>query len=357
LKRFCTHELPTVRAAAITGLCSVDIPDGIPDLGIALKDEDTVVRKAAAEAIMTLIDRGFDKFSEPWKSRPKGGAGPEILEFRKGKFQPKVVPELVPLLEAMVEADDLTERVSAALPLVAVGRTQKAVPILLEAAQEDPELIPRISNAMPWLLWEERLEFFNKLTANVVNWKEFRGSILNFAEDSDPRAADVLWSLTSEDNANAEMAWSVLYGLRQIYLRKFYYRPSGASASAKKRVLTAAKEKVKAGPEWQRVVALALLPSVSPDDALEAATAIFNDPQSSVELRTDSFQIQLLSQSRTEARKLALAGFSHQEQSIRKIALEFLVNGAEKIDSLRDELSLNVDRGTYRSGSRDAVLS
>ncbi len=65
----------------------------------------------------------------------------------------------------------------------------------------------------------------------------------------------------------------------------------------------AAKPRTAAGSDRQRLVALTLLATAAPDEAAESAAAMADDPKLSAALRTDAFQIQLLTQPAKEARK------------------------------------------------------
>lgn len=56
LKRFCTHDSASVRAAAITGLCHFDPADVDQPLRAALKDDFSEVRIAAAEALFEMLE-------------------------------------------------------------------------------------------------------------------------------------------------------------------------------------------------------------------------------------------------------------------------------------------------------------
>ena len=86
-------------------------------------------------------------------------------------------------------------------------------------------------------------------------------------------------------------------GLDDGVSRQRYYASSEVPASARRELAEAAKPRTAVGSDRQRLAALTLLAAASPDEAAEAAARLADDPKLGESLRTDAFQMQLLTQS------------------------------------------------------------
>jgi HEAT repeat protein len=69
LRKFCKHELPTVRAAAIAALCAATSGDAEDELSATLADQESEVRIAAAAAFF----KAMDQLREASKNKAESG--------------------------------------------------------------------------------------------------------------------------------------------------------------------------------------------------------------------------------------------------------------------------------------------
>jgi hypothetical protein len=142
--------------------------------------------------------------------------------------------------------------------------------------------------------------------------------------------------MLGDENMTALSAGRILESLRRIYFGDHSYNASNAPADKRRQAIADAVPKAQAGPEFQRLTALALLLSVSLSDASKQAEAIMSDANASAALRRDALQIRLLSQTRTGAQKLAAQVLADSDPAMRAVALEFLAEGSGSVSHLRN---------------------
>jgi HEAT repeat protein len=396
LRKFCTHSSAGVRAAAITALCKA-VPNGAgKELADALKDESSRVRVAATTALLDVIQlqrrqtdddaavhiqasesvetsssllgllfggRRARKVAQtqpttqsstqpetqpaltvastpesaPSQSQPEQLSSDErwLEQFRKGVGRPKWLDEMEPSLQAMLPASAADERVLAAVVLVSLGRDEQALPVIMEVVRQKPDLIGVASRALPWLMWPQRAELFESLIGLRPGAAALTQIAENMAVWPDRRAAQPLWAQFADASVTPEAAGRLLDALRRVYFGNFSYSPNNAPARRRQQAVADASARAQAGPELQRVAALAVLIGVSLKDAGAQAAQVAADPKASDSLRMDAFQIQLLSESRAAGQKLAAEAIAGQDASRQNIAVRFLAEGGESVRTIR----------------------
>src|SRR5207302_767469 len=100
-------------------------------------------------------------------------------------------------------------------------------------------------------------------------------------------------------------------------------------AAEAKEAAAAAKPRALAGPEMQRLVALALLMLAAPAEVADIALNIMDDPKASPSLCRDALHISLLAVSRAESQRRAVAALTHRDAPVRQHALVALAGGPE----------------------------
>jgi len=250
-------------------------------------------------------------------------------DFRSGKKRPKWMDATIPLLEPMLTAESPEERLAAAIDLIALGRDDVALPVLLAAVKLRPELAGTAAGALPWLTWDRRLAVFEELTKRSAGPAAVMQIAQKMSVWTDPRSAQPLWSMLGDESMTVVSAGRILDALRRIYFGDHSYRASSAPADQRRQAIADAVPRAQSGPEFQRLTALALLLSVSLSDASEQAEAVMADAGASAALRRDALQIRLLSQTRTGAQKLAVQMLADSDPGLRTVALEFLAEGPD----------------------------
>lgn len=336
LQRFGRHETPEVRAAAVTGLCLAAPADAEPHLKAALQDQASKVRQAAATALLGLLE---DQRPNRRHDRDDHTVDWDVWldEFRAGKHRPKWIAGLVELLRPMLTAAAPEERLSAAIPLIALTQDEKVIPAVVGVASATANLQGKAAEALAWLPWSKRLVLWQQLTALDPKPDELVEMIRAMGRIPDARAAAPLWAAAATDKVHGELASALVSALRSIYLGESNSALRASSEANRKELLQAAKPWVETGPEMQRLVALVLLLAASTDAAQEAAEKVFNDARASRELRQDAFRVILLSQSKATSQQRALATLNQTDPDLRKLALRFLALGPNAIQQLRGE--------------------
>lgn len=263
-----------------------------------------------------------------------------LLSFYEGKGRPAWMTQLVEPLEKMLRAQTPAERVEAALVLVPLGKADRALPVLLETARAQPQLLDRVKDVLPWLVWEKRLETFRELSKLRGPDADTTALVAAMTEIGDRRAADLFWQLLADPNLKPEAATMLHLGLRQAYFGQRYASPRQVSAASRRELAASAKAHAAQGAELERLVALALLVEAAPDEAAQVAAKMAADPQLSEVLQLDAFQVMLFTQPTEPALKTALEAVAGQNPERRRLALSLLVDGKAGLRVLRRQFYL-----------------
>lgn len=428
LRKFCKHDNPVIRAAAVAGICQA-APDAMEEeLAAGLQDAQSRVRIAAASALFGLLeserenadeDDPFapDPFADPFAVEPSAGLisgaarllsdllkgtkpaetqaddrpdeptpdegtakdqpaedqPPEdqpredeatppkgdqpdteseppwdrwLKEYYGGNGRPKWADRMIPPLEKMLQAEAAEERLAAALALVPLGKGERALPVLIEAAGSGPGLVVRAGSVLPWLLAEERLRTFDQLRKLTAGQDDLAALIYTMVEVPDRRGAGLFWEMLADEGLPIQTAGVLQMGLRGAYLGTRYYSLSNASPSDRKDMVREAKARVTTGSTRQRLVALSLLASAAPGDAAELADRLAGDPKTDEALRLDAFQVAMATKPQTEAVEMAIAALSGDSDRRRTLALTYLAHGREALEYLRGGLPLDLSDTT-----------
>lgn len=394
LRRFCKHESPQVRAAAIGGLCIVLRNEAGKELREALTDPESMVRAAAGEALFKMLGSNAivaSMVGGEFESVPQnqsllgslvgallggGGSSSEsvvvesndsgdkkgtdaenaddpdhsLKEIRQSKVHQKWLFDLVSLLKPLLKAESHEERLAAALPMTALGRDKQALPVLRNLLTEDPDLRPEIARALPWLLWDDRRQMFEMLTEQISDASQISRIATLMADRPDTRSIELLWSLIKDDESGGKLVSVLEDAVRQIYFPAHTYEPEKSPLSDRKRALADLTPRTKKGNRWQRLLALVVLMRSSPKTAGKLADEIFKDQSTDAALRADVLQMQLVNQSKSKSARTAIAALGMKDSKIRRRAIIFLARGAVRMRSLgKTGHYLNMHDSHYRS--------
>ncbi len=86
-----------------------------------------------------------------------------LKEYYGGKGRPAWFTPLVPRLRTMLTAHTLREKVKAAKALIPLGAVDEALPVLLKTVADEPSDLDEAGEVLPWLLWPQRLDLFQRL--------------------------------------------------------------------------------------------------------------------------------------------------------------------------------------------------
>jgi HEAT repeat protein len=340
LRKFCKHDLAEVRAAAVGGLCQA-VPDEAQDeLRAALRDKSSDVRQAATAGLFQLLVAR--RPAAPAVPATVADADDWVTKSREAKGRPSWLAGMTDLVRPGLTGKAAAERLQAALVLVALAQEDQALPVLLAAARAEPALAGQAAGALAWLPWPKRLDLFQQLLAVRPDAEELGEIAQAMAHSRDPRALPLLWQLADRGDVPFESAAGLERALTEAYFGTSWYQPQSVSPAVQKEAIKVARDQAGTGADLKRVLALALLAAVSPADAGEAAAAVVADTKASPELRRDAFQVVLLTGSRGESRKAALAGLAHKEPALRRVAITALAVGPSHLMSLRGQLYVGV---------------
>jgi HEAT repeat protein/thiol-disulfide isomerase/thioredoxin len=459
-RKFCKHENPKVRAAAIESLCLAASNDAADELLATLDDKESEVRLAAAQSLFRLMNRsretaknrskavsaavpssgipyavsetvvvqepavdvggavlqGIADFfggsakkkqpptlkverkktldtiatdgdqktkavdppkptakstppavadsSKPAADKKKDAVKPAEEKSEQDQWledwyagrdrgRPKWTAKTVAPLEKMLAAKDAKERMAAALALIPLGKADAALPVVLDTVRANADLMDEAAAALPWLGWKQRYKLFADLQ-KMATGSESRAQLVRMVSDwPDPRAASPLWDILADSKkTDKDDASSIHTALMMTYFGERYYSSSNISMATRRAVVKAAKPKAASGSETQRLVAVAILAQADREEAAAAAVKLADDPKVSESVRTDALQIQLMTQPGREAKKSSIAAMKGKDVLRKKLAMRYLVQGANGLRSLQSGFYLYLDtEATFTSTS------
>lgn len=305
----------------------------------AKSEEPKVAEKKQAEskAAPGKASEEPDESSDRW-----------LEKFYSGEGRPKWMAKLVEPLEAMLAAQAPEEKIEAALALIPLGQSDRALPVLLATVRAQPRLLARAASVLPWLTWQKRLETFRELRPLATEESDAALVLSSMAQTPDRRAADLYWQLLADPKLSDQTASVVHQGLQQAYYGRNEGSGDGVPASRRKELAKVARPHTATGSELERLVALVLLADADPETAAEVAAPMAEDAKLSQELRLDAFQITLVLKPKAEAMKSALAALSGDDLERRKRALTYLVDSGQGLQVVRKQFYLTVG-GNSRS--------
>jgi HEAT repeat protein len=346
LRKLCKNADATIRAAAAAGVAAASPDDASEEVVAALSDADSRVRAAAATGIYTLLDRTRRAARQTIGERDKEeGAWDRWLKaFRDGKDRPAGTQKTVPLLEKMLSAESPEERAAAATALAALGKTDRAVGALLEAASAEAKYLTSAAELLPWLVWDERIDAFRKLRVLANGETDIKRLMDNMLEVRDNRAIEAFWEILSDEKISPLMASGIAAGLADLYRGDANIDGSALDKTPyAKRLLAAAEPRVASGGELQRLAALVVLANLLPDEAAKHAAKMADDSRLSEQLRDDAFQIALaISPDKKTRNQTAVAALSSGDKQRKNIALGALVENARQLKTVRENFSLPI---------------
>ncbi len=368
LRNFAKHPKADIRAATVTALGESKDADLAPEVLAGLSDSESRVRMSAANVIMDKLDDlkrevesqptdGETKPSQPGAESP---AEERLTRIQEGESNPTWIASTIEPLTKMLAAPSADERMAAALPLVASGRGTNAVANLLKVAKERPDLITKISAALPWLHWADRADMFRALLAMHPGADELGLMASHLTETNDPRSTELLWNLIdTADSIESDHAHYIYRGFETSYFGRNYYNVSEIPQKELRQIEAKIRPRAASGSELQRVIALSLLLKAAPEDAGDLAQKIMEDPKARPEFRRDAFQIRLLAVEQAEGRKLALAALTTADPMCQTLALKYLASDFESVSHLRSWLQLSTDNpmlpGRYGASAKNGI--
>jgi HEAT repeat protein len=318
------------------------------------KAKPTDEKKDEKKAVAKKSDKRSDKKSgeEELNSRDQW-----LVECYAGKGRPKWTSQMAAPLEKMLKADAAKERLAAAAALVPLGKAAVALPVALDTVRANREMIDTAAEFLPWLVWKQRIKMFQDLYSLAPEGESRARLIMALAEVPDHRAAEPLWAMLADKKTSDDESRSIYGALMVTYLGNQYYSSSNVSASDRRDLAKAAKPRAEAGRERQRLIALALLAQAMPDDAAALAARLADDAKLSDSFRTDAFQIELLTRSAPEARKLSLQTMRGTNVARKRLAMIYLIHGVRELWNLHDGIYLYslVNATVYSSGSQSGT--
>jgi HEAT repeat protein len=416
LRQYIDHKDPQLRAQAITALANRGANDVGDLIERGLNDPATEVRTATAKRLLQIcnepdlrqmatasLNQGgglsgtytvtFDSFqavapakpqkadeadkpvadeaSEEAGEKPKepgeptkeeGDVSKEVAEpkddarlvaFRDGKSRPEWMSRAIVPLEKMLQADAPEEKMAAALALLPLGHDNPALEVLRGLVASQPVLLDDAAHALPWLLWSDRLKFFDELLGQKPDKTQLYSISIEMLSRDPERGVSQLWKLLADD-ASTESALAVGHAISQAYVAPDTNRVVlGGHVVLDKEQMTELTRYATEGTAWQKNIALARLVEASAGNATELAQQIRDDASVPAEFRLDALQMILLAADDKEATKIATGELTATEPATRKLALMYLAGGQQAIHLLRGELHVNPGGG-MRSYSRES---
>ncbi|WP_425400739.1 HEAT repeat domain-containing protein [Aeoliella sp.] len=322
------------------------------------EEEDQADNDAAANSDQQA-ERKSDDAEETEEEQPEP---PDPLdEWLRGLYagdnRPEWTEQLREPLQKMLQSDDAEQRTAAALALVPLGNSVEALPQLLADAADDTKRLREASRVLRWLVWEDRADTFLKLY-DLTDDDGVRSTIFyQLSNMEDARATDLYWQVLSRDDSSSDVAETAQRAIMQAYLGERYWDTDSLTSEQREQLAEKITPHVNEGTALKRLTAINMLMQFAADAAAEGAQRLLEDETAADALRSDAFQITLLTGSRTKSNKAAIAALTGEDEHRRRVALRFLALGAEAMTQL-PATGLHVQRTstTYYSSSGQPIV-
>jgi HEAT repeat protein len=382
LRRFANSQDSKIRAAAIKGLCQANAEGLEEALRAGLADPVATVRIAAAQGLFQQMESNFLRQKNdagtatpgeffPWKgSLAEAGASSLLKLFSGGSASEAKKPEGEsavklpawmktldePLLKmlgddaAAATADAASERLAAALPLIALGKSDSALPAVKAAVKADPSQLARAALVLKWLPAFPRQEMYELLLDQARSADDIATVAQQLAQE--PRQTEALWQLMERPDASAALASRLIFVFRQQYLGDSWYNLENIPQKELAEISRDLSAHIARGTQWQRLTALSLLVTIDAAAAAEEAQRLANDTALDESLRDHAFRMLLFAAEKPAATRLAIDALSAASPARRKAAIVLLAEGRQALDDLDEEsLGLFNSATIFSSGS------
>ena len=268
-------------------------------------------------------DPAFDPIDQPLR---------DIRDERKLSDKRR---HLIQRIETLVHSSVPAERIAAACALVAAGRDALAVPVLKQAVSSGTEHFTEISETLPWLLWSDRTDLFQRLMAGAED-DHFHRLVDEFTIENDLRPLDLLWKEAAAEQTTGTRAYALFDGMQKCYLGNNRYQAQNVPTKARDRVIEAGTTHVTSGKRFERLIGLALLVGVDRDSAAELAQKLVDGENEPLNVRRDALRILLKVQDRRHAQSTAVQLLASPHPELCEEALAFLVEPNDDTLTLAD---------------------
>jgi HEAT repeat protein len=258
-----------------------------------------------------------------------------LRDIRDGRKLSNKERHLIQRIETLVHSSVPAERVAAACALAAAGRDALAVPALKQAVSSGPEHFAEISETLPWLLWNDRVDLFKRLMASGED-DHFYRLVNEVTIENDLRPLELLWKEAAAERMTGTRAYALFDGMQKCYLGNHRWQAQNAPKKALDRVTEAGTAHASSGKRFERLIGLALLVGADRDTAAELAQKIVDNEKESLNDREDALRILLRVQDRRQAQSTAVRLLASPHAEFCEEALAFLVEPADYTLTLAD---------------------
>lgn len=332
LRRFCEHDLASVRAKAVKALCEQQGAGAVVEIHAALLDPSSAVREAALTALTATSQPAWvrrlkgplQQFLNAVSLRERVLAAVNLIGLRENE----PFPPLLRLLGAVQPA--LLGEATQVLDFREIG---PALPILRQAVTAQPGLLSEAAQILPRLPWEKRSEVFEEFL-KLARTPEAVASLAEHFGTGDPRAIEPLWRLLSKPEAHQASAWTLARAFTTAYL--ISDRNSLPGAERRQEIVKDLEQRLAKGPDFQRLLALYLLFNTDSFQCWEAASRLLVDVTNSAAVREEALKMYLLTSSNLAWQEAAIKALGNTEPAQRRLALGMLVKGRSSYTRVLD---------------------
>lgn len=337
LKSFLTNPDAAVRAAAVA---AGGINGDWEQFAKLLNDPSPRVRIATTTVVEEALNSSRPDRRNNQAITPPADWEAWLSDFQSDKGRPVWAKEAIEPLRKMFASSDLHEKFAAAIPLAALGDAGAAqsLPGFIRSLPDERR---HIASALPWLHWDARLALFNQLREAGGDAQMLGTLAEEMTVTPNPKVAATLWDLLKEPAADISVAAEVERSMVRAYTGGDFWniQPGTLDDGQRKLIVDGCKDMAARGTANQRLVALALLLSASPPDASAAAANVLSGGGGGEGLSAAALQIMLLSQSRVDGVKTAIARLSGPP-ALRKIAIAYLAAGQAPLQMIEGQIYL-----------------
>lgn len=368
--QFASAEQASVRAAAAVALFRKSSTQYTNIINAALRDEDSSVRTATADAIFTAVRALFvartrvingktPEIPEPEGVSEEAGqntADPQplrgvlIAEARGQQIDELLTADRTSrdiadwvydyerALSEMHQSETPAERLAAARVLAILGNVEAFDTVHAAASQR--QFLPVVVTVLPALTWDEKQRIFDAGMAAAMTHDERHLLVDELADTRDNRAPPKIWDALASSSADAHLVREFIRPLTQSYFAAYHSSVVDADPAEQERLKADAHEMLRNGTRWQKIAALQLIATADVGSLRRVAAELYESNEESSAVRADALRALLCFSTSTTAQKLAIARLNDDDPVLAEPALLYLALGRNRVKFLSGVLPL-----------------
>lgn len=327
VKVLCQHQLPEVRAAAISALLLCTKAPMKDEVLAAMADEDTRVRAAAASSICQYLYRV--KHEIPYEKSEQLGPV-KTHEMILSAIPEPARNEFISALRKNMSSEDKDERFASLLALAILNDTEIALPGLINVIVEFPELAEDFDQ-FSYFLYEDRKRLFAAVKDLPITDEAWALAFSCVFHSVGPEANDYFWEIFNNDPHIPLVPDTALVLASSVAASKpdlWYTSDASVPEIDKERLSIHANEQMASADPRRKAIGLLLLLRVDKERGMATVNDILQKHESGEQVDSVLYVACMevrLAMAGEEVASYAIKALSDDNELVRKSSFESLL--------------------------------